>query len=63
MALIGIAIVKGDVAEFGEPAAVELLKSVIELGNASEQTGRNTDVLLKHTLKSAFGNMQFLLHF
>ena len=47
MALVGIAIVKGDVAEFAELAAIELLKSVVELGNTSEHAGGNADILFE----------------
>ena len=47
MALVGIAIVKGDVTEFAELAAVELLKGVVELGNTPEQAGGNANVLFE----------------
>jgi len=63
MALIGIAIGKSDIAELVKLPVVQLLKGIIELGNASEHVGRHPDILFKQPLKSALCNMQFLLHF
>lgn len=62
MALVGIAVFKGNVGKPGISSAVQLLKSGIELAYPPEKIRRNAYRIFEQALECSLRNIQFSLN-